>query len=55
MEKHELTQSDLQAQFAATSRILTLIRDTKEDAQPVFDLIVELAAGLCGAVIAGED
>lgn len=53
MEKPELTQSDLQAQFAATSRILTLIRDTKEDAQPVFDLIVELAAGLCGAVIAG--
>src|SRR5262245_21015368 len=41
------------AQQAATSDILSVIRRSPTDAQPVFDMIAERAMRLCGALHAG--
>ncbi len=49
----ELSAADQQARFEATAQVLRAISETRDDVQPVCDLIVKLAKELCGAVFAG--
>lgn len=48
-----LSADDQQARFEATAQIMQAISETKDDVQPVCDLIVTLAKDLCDAVFAG--
>ncbi|CUH45843.1 Signal transduction histidine-protein kinase BarA [Ruegeria atlantica] len=49
----ELSAADQQARFEATAQVMQAISVTKDDVQPVCDLIVALAKDLCDAVFAG--
>ncbi len=48
-----LSADDQQARFEATARVMQAISETKDDIQPVCDLIVTLAKDLCDAFFAG--
>ncbi|NOD70059.1 GAF domain-containing protein [Ruegeria sp. HKCCD7303] len=48
-----LSADDQQARFEATARVMQAISETKDDVQPVCDLIVTLAKDLCDAFFAG--
>ncbi len=48
-----LSVADQQARFEATARVMQAISETKDDVQPVCDLIVTLAKDLCDAFFAG--
>ena len=48
-----LSADDQQARFEATARVMQAISETRNDIQPVCDLIVTLAKDLCDAVFAG--
>ncbi|WP_139056582.1 GAF domain-containing protein [Ruegeria conchae] len=48
-----LSADDQQARFEATARVMQAISETKDDIQPVCDLILTLAKDLCDAIFAG--
>ena len=51
--KREQRFADLNGRFDAAAQVLRAIAASRDDAQPIFDLIVGLAKDHCGAVFAG--
>src|SRR5262249_22981115 len=50
LDQRRLERDEALQQQAATSEVLSIIRRSPADAQPVFDAIVQSAARLCGAI-----
>jgi two-component system, NtrC family, sensor kinase len=53
LEQRTRERDEVLQQQEATSEVLSIIRRSPADAQPVFDAIVQSAARLCGAIFGG--